>query len=34
MVRQTPPPADIRIESGDIMEELEGRADVAPEVED
>jgi len=34
MVRQTPPPADIRIDSGDIIEELEGSADVAPEVED
>ncbi len=34
MVRQTPPPADIRIESGDIIEELEGIADVAREVED
>ena len=34
MVRQTPPPVGIRIESGDIIEELEGSADVAPEVED
>jgi hypothetical protein len=34
MVRQTPPPADIDIESGDIIEELEGDAEVAPEVED
>ena len=34
MVRKTPPPADIRIESGDIIEELEGSADIAPEVED
>ena len=34
MVRQTPPLADIRIESGDIIEELEGNAEVAPEVED
>ncbi len=34
MVRQTLPPADIRIEFGDIIEELEGTADVAPEVED
>jgi hypothetical protein len=34
MVRQTPPPADIRFKSGDIIEELEGNADHAPEVED
>ena len=34
MVRQTPPSADIRIECGDIIEELEGDAEVAPEVED
>jgi hypothetical protein len=33
-VRQTPPPADIRIESGDIIEDLEDSAYVAPEVED
>jgi hypothetical protein len=33
MVRQTPPPADIRIESGDIIEELEGDAEVATEIE-
>jgi hypothetical protein len=30
MVRQTPP--DLQIESGDIIEELEGDAEVAPEV--
>jgi hypothetical protein len=34
MVRQTPPPVDRRIESGDIIEELEGNAEIAPEVED
>jgi len=34
MVRQTTPPADISIESGDIIELLEGSSDVASEVED
>jgi hypothetical protein len=34
IVRQTPPPADIRIEYGDIIEELDSDAEVAPEVED
>ncbi len=34
MVPQTPPPADIRLEFGDIIDELEGDTEVAPEVED
>ena len=34
IVPQTPPGGDIRLESGDIIEELEGDADVAPDVED
>ena len=34
MARQTPPLAHIRIESGDIIEDFEGDAEVAPEVED
>ncbi len=34
IVPQTPPRGDIRLESGDIIEELEGDADVAPDIED
>ena len=34
MARQTPPPAGRMIESGDIIEESEDSAHVAPEVED
>ena len=34
MVPQTPPRGDIRLESGDIIEELEGDAEVAPDIED
>ncbi len=34
IVPQTPPRGDIRLESGDIIEELEGDAEVAPDIED
>ena len=34
MVPQTPPRGDIRLEPGDIIEELEGDAEVSPDIED
>ena len=34
IVPQTPPRGDIRLESGDITEELEDDAEVAPDIED